>query len=143
MSSEKPKSSNVLATILIVGFILGIFAVAISYINLESEAKYNQAKADMLAAQLTAKPDIPISVSIREALMGSGLVAQLTNNSDRYIAVVATFTNPTTNQSVTTRIDISPNDTKEIGHLEGWAFASGDQILLEHNDYRPSRITVQ
>lgn len=143
MTSEKPKSSNILTTILIVGFILGIFAAAISYINLEGEAKYNKAKADMLAAQLAAKPDMPVSVSIREALMGNGLVAQFTNNSNRYIAVVATFTNPTTNQSVTARIDISPNDTKEIGHLEGWAFSSGDQILLEHNDYRSSRITVQ
>ncbi len=143
MSSEKPNSYNVWTNILIGGLVGAILAIGLFFFNLNIEVERNQAKEELLAEQRAAKPDMPVSVSIREALMGNGLVAQFTNNSNRYIAVVATFTNPTTNQSVTARIDISPNDTKEIGHLEGWAFSSGDQILLEHNDYRSSRITVQ
>jgi hypothetical protein len=143
MSSEKPNSVNTWVyylACLLIGFIL---AIGLFFFNLYIDAERNQAKEELLAEQRAVKPDMPIRVSIREALMGSGLVAQFANNSNRYIAVVATFTNPTTNQYVTTRIDISPNKTKEIGHLEGWAFSSGDEILLEHNDYRSSRITVQ
>lgn len=143
MSSEKQNSANIWGNILVGGLIGAILAIGLFVFNLNIEVERNQAKEELLAALRAAKPDMPIRVSTREALTGAGLVAQFMNNSNRYIAVVATFTNPTTNQSVTTRIDISPNDTKEIGHLEGWAFASGDQILLEHNDYRSSRITVQ
>ena len=143
MSSEKPSSSSIWTNILIGGLIGAILAIGLFFFNLNIEVERNQAKEELLAEQRVAKPDMPISVSMREALIGDGLVAQFTNNSNRFIAVVATFTNPTTNQHLTARLDISPNSTKEIGHLEGWTFVSGDQILLEHNDYKPSNVTVQ
>lgn len=143
MSSENPSSVNLWGIILVGGLIGAMFAIGLFVFNLKVDVERNKAKEELLAEQRAAKPNMPIRVSTRDALTGSGLVAQFTNSSDRYIAVVATFTNPTTNQSLRARVDISPNDTKEIGHLEGWAFASGDEILLEHSDYRSSLITVQ
>lgn len=42
-----------------------------------------------------AKPELPVSVSYREAFMGSGLVASFKNSSNRHLSLVATFSNPT------------------------------------------------
>ncbi|MDX1914190.1 MAG: hypothetical protein SFU55_01295 [Methylophilus sp.] len=94
-------------------------------------------------AQLAKKPELPINVSYRQALMGDGLVAQFTNNSDRFLSIVATFLNPTTNQHMTTRLDLAPRAIKEVGHLEGWTFSSGDQLTIKNNDYEPTYMTIR
>lgn len=93
--------------------------------------------------ELAKKPDLPVSISYRQAMMGSGLVSQFTNNSDRFLSIVATFQNPTTNQHTILRLDLTPNVTKEIGHMEGWTFSSGDQITMQNNDYEPITMTVR
>ena len=38
------------------------------------------------------------------------------------------------------RVDLGPGGSKEVGHLEGWNFESGDLITLEHNDYSTLRV---
>ncbi len=97
-------------------------------------------RAQMKQAQ---KPAMPITVSMREAMLGSGLVAQLSNHSDRFIGLLITLTNPTTTHTKTIRLDIDAYGMRELGHLEGWIFVSGDQILIQHNDYRSTLVTVQ
>lgn len=74
--------------------------------------------------------------------MCNGLVAQFTNQSNRFLAVVVTLTNPSLRQQQVIRLDIAPNQTQEIGHLEGWAFSSGDTILVNHFDYAPLNIRI-
>lgn len=95
------------------------------------------------SAELAKKPDLPVIISYRQAMMGDGLVAQFTNNSDRFLSIVATFLNPTTNQHMTTRLDLAPKAVKEIGHMEGWAFSSGDQLTIQNNDYEPTYMTIK
>jgi hypothetical protein len=84
-----------------------------------------------------SKPQLPIDVGYRKAVMGPGLVVQLKNNSERDLAVLMTVENPTTNQEKTFRVDVSPKEVSEVGHLEGWTFASGDSIKVIHADYKP------
>jgi len=74
-------------------------------------------------------------VKYRQALTGAGLVLQIKNLSDRNLSILATFKNPTMHQEKSFRVDIGPGKFTEIGHLEGWTFASGDQIAISHNDY--------
>lgn len=93
--------------------------------------------------QLIKKPEMPISISVRQAIIGAGLVAQITNHSDKFLAVVATFENPTMNQKKSFRLDLSPKSGKEVGHLEGWTFATGDKVLIKHNDYEALNKTIQ
>jgi len=83
-----------------------------------------------------ARPEMPVELSYRSALMGAGLVIVIKNTSSRHLSVVATFLNPTLNKEESYRIDISPGSVKEMGHAEGWAFASGDVIKLVHNEYK-------
>ena len=143
MPSEKPNSYSVWTYILVGSLVGVILGIGLLLFNLNIDVERNLAKKELLEEQRSAKPNIPVRISIREALTGDGLVAQFSNNSNRFIAIAATFTNPTTNESLTTRIDISPNDTKEIGHIEGWIFESGDEILLEHSDYKSSLTTIE
>jgi len=97
------------------------------------------AKDDVKAEQerVAKLPEMPIQLSHRRAITGPGLVISFKNSSNRVIAVAATFRNPSLNQEKTVRIDLSPNQVREVGHLEGWTFASGDTIRVTHNDYRP------
>ena len=88
------------------------------------------------------KPLMPIEVTYRKALLGEGLVASFHNSSQKHLAVVVILTNPTLNQTKSLRLDLSPDVTREIGHLEGWAFASGDIIEIKHNDYRTLTVKV-
>ena len=81
-------------------------------------------------------PPIPIEVSYREALLGPGLVCIVENTSDRHLSVLATFMNPSLNQEKNFRLDVPPKGVTEVGHLEGWILASGDTIVLSHNDYK-------
>ena len=82
------------------------------------------------------KAPLPVKVTYRDAMLGPGYVAQVRNESPRYLAVVATLKNPTTGQMINSRLDLPPDQIVEIGHAEGWPFASGDTITLVHADYR-------
>ena len=86
--------------------------------------------------EISSKAPLPVKVSYRDALLGPGYVAQFRNESPRYLAVVVSVKNPTTGQTVNSRLDLPPEQLVEIGHAEGWTFVSGDTITLEHTDYR-------
>lgn len=90
-----------------------------------------------------SKPAMPIEVKYRKALLADGLVGIFKNTSNRQLAVVATFTNPTLKITKSFRLDLSPGGTKEIGHMEGWNFESGDTITLTHNDYATMKVRFQ
>lgn len=87
-------------------------------------------------------PEMPLELTYREAMMGPGLVISLKNRSSRNLSVIATFTNPTLNQEKNFRIDFSAKGVTEFGHIEGWAFASGDKIIIAHIDYKPLTVIL-
>ena len=81
------------------------------------------------------KPPLPIEIIWRKAVLGPSLVARVSNTSNRNLSLVGTFRNPTLRNERSFRIDVAPGSTRELGHLEGWGFASGDEIEIHHNDY--------
>lgn len=147
MESEKTSNSSSAPAIfiIIVVLILALAALKGFFENLELETELSRTKQELNEAnqKLAKKPDLPVSVSIRQAMAGPGLVAQFTNQSTRFLSVIATFHNPTTNQEMSIRLDLAPNLKQEIGHLEGWTLSSGDLITVQHNDYATSKIEIQ
>lgn len=83
------------------------------------------------------KPAMPILFTYRESLMGGGYVGVFTNQSNRLLAILVTAYNPSFGRQQSFRLDIPPNQSREIGHLEGWSFVSGDQIIVAHAEYAP------
>jgi len=91
---------------------------------------------ERVEAEYAARPELPIEISYRSAILGPGLVAIFKNTGNRHLAVVATFQNPTLKKEENYRLDLAPQSIQEVGHAEGWAFASGDTIKLVHNEYK-------
>lgn len=88
------------------------------------------------------RPAIPVTITVRESAVGAGLVAVFRNDSDRYLQVRVTFEDRTLGRTRTEAVAISPYDNAKFGWLEGWTFASGLTMLLEHADYRTLRYEV-
>jgi len=100
-------------------------------------SKSEETKEKAAARVEQSKPDLPIALAYRAAITGPGLVVSLKNTSNRSLAVLMTVANATTKQEKTFRLDISPQQTTEVGHLEGWTFASGDSVKVVHAEYKP------
>jgi hypothetical protein len=95
-----------------------------------------------LLACSSSPPEVPIRVSYRHAAIGMGYVAIFDNTSDRFLSLRVSFHNPTINERARVRLDVAPRSRTEWGWLEGWSFASGDIILIEHADYASKKVVV-
>jgi hypothetical protein len=84
---------------------------------------------------ISCNPEMPISVTYREALFDKSLVAQFHNNSDRYLIVLVKLENKTLSETKNGKLELAPRETKEIGWAEGWKFVSGEYITITHEDY--------
>ena len=109
-----------------------VFAAGIAYL-IKENARIEYEKT---IHEYESRPEMPIELNYRKALMGPGLVIVFKNTSTRHLSMAATFVNPTLKKEENYRLDLSPGIVKEIGHIEGWAFSSGDVIKLTHNEYK-------
>lgn len=120
--------------------------VAALKLDLEAQVKESQdlrAKLNEANAALAKKPVMPIRAAVRRAVLGDGLVLSIHNQSNRNLAFLVSCTNPTLKATKNFRMDIAAGMAKELGHLEGWRFASGDIVVVSHNDYEPAEIKVR
>lgn len=88
------------------------------------------------------KPPMPVVVSFRSSLLGKGIVAVLENTSERYLTVVMNVRNPTLANLRRFTIELAPKSQEDFGHLEGWQFSSGDELVIFHNDFNALRLVV-
>lgn len=131
IKDKKSMSVGAIVALVILGILIGV-GVAMNFVN---------SRLETINSELAAlKPPLPVNVSFRQALTGDGLVAAFHNESKSFLSLKIELKNPTFNKSVTTRIDLSPDETKEIGYLEGWSFASGDEVNILNESYEKLRI---
>lgn len=88
------------------------------------------------------KPPIPVVISFRSSLLGKGIVAVLENTSERFLTVVMNVRNPTLANLRRFTLELAPKSSEDFGHLEGWQFASGDELVVFHNDFNALRLVV-
>ncbi|MHB1052638.1 MAG: hypothetical protein ACYCZT_06160 [Thiobacillus sp.] len=93
-------------------------------------------------AAVTAKPGLPVVVNFRSSMLGKGLVAVIENTSDRYLTVVLSVRNPTLSTTKRFKLDLEPQSSTDFGHLEGWQFASGDELSLFSDDFGALKLSV-
>jgi flagellar basal body-associated protein FliL len=93
-------------------------------------------------AAASAKPALPVVVDFRASVLGKGLVAVINNASDRYLTLVLAVRNPTLSTAKRFKLELNPKSSIDFGHLEGWQFASGDEVELFNDDFRALKITV-
>ena len=93
-------------------------------------------------AAATAKPALPVVVGFRSSMLGQGLVAMIENTSDRYLTVVLAVRNPALSTAKRFQLELDPRSRTDFGHLEGWQFASGDEVGLFNDAFGALKITV-
>ena len=114
----------------------------------DSQREIEQLKAQLsyketdYQAATSAKPALPVVVSFRSSILGKGLVAVFENTSDRYLSVVLTLRNPTLSTAKRFRLELGPRSSTDFGHLEGWQFASGDEVGLFNDEFGALRLTT-
>ena len=102
----------------------------------ETKTKLVDQTAKAAAAQLVIS-QIPVRIEFRKSRLGRGLVGVFSNMSAKQLPVIVEVRNPTTSQSTEFSIQIASGSHTELGHLEGWQFASGDQVKLRSAGYEP------
>lgn len=93
-------------------------------------------------AAASAKPAMPVVVGFRSSMLGKGLVAVVENTSERYLTVMLSVRNPTLSTARRFKLDLEPRSSMDFGHLEGWQFASGDEVGLYNDEFATLRLTV-
>jgi len=107
--------------------------------QLKAQLAYRETDAGKTAA---AKPALPVVVSFRSSMLGKGLVAVIENTSDRYLTVILAVRNPTLSTARRFTLELKPGSTTDFGHLEGWQFASGDEVGLFNDEFGALKVTV-
>lgn len=87
-------------------------------------------------------PPVPVRIEMRPSAMRRGLVAILSNTSAKQLPVLVATQNPTTRATKRFTLQIAPGLKAEIGYQEGWAFASGDRILLRSSGFEDIQYIV-
>ncbi len=93
-------------------------------------------------AAVKAKPALPVVVNFRSSMLGQGLVAVFENTSDRYLTVVLSLRNPTLSTTKRFKLNLEPQSRTDFGHLEGWQFASGDELSLFSDEFGALKLSV-
>ena len=93
-------------------------------------------------AVISAKPALPVVVDFRASLLGQGLVAVINNTSDRYLTLVLAVRNPTLSTVKRFTLELNPKSSTDFGHLDGWQFASGDEIGLFNDEFAALKLSV-
>lgn len=93
-------------------------------------------------SMVSARPPLPVVVSFRTSMLGRGMVAVFDNTSERYLTVTLAVRNPTRSTAQRFTVELAPRARTEFGHLEGWQFASGDEVALFHDAYGELRLPV-
>jgi hypothetical protein len=93
-------------------------------------------------ATVTNLPTLPVVINFRSSILGKGLVAVIDNTSDRYLTVVLSVRNPSLSIAKRFKLELDPKSSTDFGHLEGWQFASGDELGLYNDGFGALKITV-
>ena len=92
--------------------------------------------------QQSAKPDLPVTISFRRALLGNGMVAMFKNFSASPLEVAAVFNSQATGQEQRRNLVLAPNGMQIIGPAQGWPFAPGQHVTLSNANYRTIEVIV-
>ncbi|MFH1067543.1 MAG: hypothetical protein V1746_06545 [bacterium] len=80
---------------------------------------------------------LPITVSFRKAQLGHGQVLRISSELKKELPLKIKVTSPTFNKTEVFEKIVSGISPLEIGHLQGWAFSSGDLIEISSADFDP------
>lgn len=114
-----------------------IVGAAYFWFEQKKQAMHSELQAAVLAKQLEAArlPEVEVDVTVRKALVATGLVAQFKNLSGSVLPVNVRFER-TGAKSKYLALTLDPKKVQEFGGMEGWSFAPGDKITVEQTGHK-------
>jgi uncharacterized RDD family membrane protein YckC len=91
----------------------------------------------------SSRPELPLRLSFRDALIGPDKRAVLENLSDNALEVVLDVKSPVTGAHFSRTFVINPRSFGQIGRAQGWPFAPGQLVTVSNPEYRPLVQTVK
>jgi hypothetical protein len=96
-----------------------------------------QVTAETMQLLAASRPDLPIKLSFRPALLSQGEVAVMQNLSNQTLEITLDVQSSATGAHLRRALVINPGQTGQFGPQEGWAFASGQLVTLGNPAFRP------
>lgn len=108
----------------------------------KNENQSLEAQNSQLQAKVDEKPELPVTVPFRKAMMGPGNVAILNTTIKSNVPVLITLHSAALGTSKTFELHLNPSHPTELGHQEGAVIENGDTISIENKNYSPVTFTV-
>jgi hypothetical protein len=109
---------------------------------LQSQVSSLQAENEHLKNQLAKKPDLPITIAFRRALMGPGYVAVFNTTVKSPVSVLVALTSADLGTTKRFELHLNASTATELGHMQGAVIENGDTITVENANYSSTTIIV-
>ncbi len=111
--------------------------------QLQTQVSTLQTENAQLKAQLAKKPELPVTMSLRKAMMGPGFVAVFNTTVKSPVSVLAKIRSAALGTTKQFELHLNPSAPTELGHMEGAVIENGDVITLENNNYSTVTFTAK
>lgn len=101
-----------------------------------------QALNSQLKAEIEKKPELPVTVSFRQAMMGPGNVAIFSTTIKSPVSILVTLHSSALGTTKQFELHLESSHSTELGHIEGAVIENGDTITIENQNYSPATFTV-
>jgi len=127
---------------------VGIGALYLQRQKVTQQSSVIQAQATDLqrqsaAIQAEAKPDLPLSYKFRAALIGTGLVLMLRNNSANDLDLAVIVSSAATGLIQRREVSVPADRWVQLGPQQGWSFVPGQRVVFKNVNFRPGVIAVR
>jgi len=139
----KKTPSVLLGIVTVIALLLGLWVHTLQNVIAADHVINEKLKSQLMDVEALLKlKALPLTVTTRKALAGAGKVLQVQNRGGDGLRLTIVLHNAQ-NQTSSTEAGIDPNQTREIGHMEGWAFVTGDEVAIASPGYRTERWKVE
>lgn len=101
-----------------------------------------QALNSQLKVEIEKKPELPVTVLFRQAMMGPGNVAVFSTTIKSPVSILVTLHSSALGTTKRFELHLESSHATELGHLEGAVIENGDTITIENQNYSPTTFTV-
>ncbi len=95
-----------------------------------------------LRAQLARKPNLPITLGFREALLGSGLVAVVETVEKKPLTVLVSLESAALGTKKSKEVRLRHDGINELSYSDGMTIELGDKLTFENSSYSAVEFTA-
>jgi hypothetical protein len=88
------------------------------------------------------KPELPVKLLVRTALVGERYVVQFHNESSNRMVLTVSLENRTASRKASGALLLRGGEMTEVGWMKGWKFQGADKVLLVYDGYLPMHCNV-